>query len=233
MGAQAAHRSAPGRPRVSYRARRIRRHVVLGLVSVALTGGVAYILAADPFVYRLSMGSAYAGLGLMAVTLLVGPWNVLRNRPNPVSTNLRRDIGIWAGILGLFHVVVGLQVHMGGQILLYFLPPPDAPRRLPIRLDRFGIANYTGLGVTLVLALLLLLSNDRSLRSLGPRRWKALQRWNYAAFGLVVVHGAVYQLLERRRLLFIGVFALVVVAVVAAQAAAIRRIAARGGCLSA
>lgn len=33
------------------------------------------------------------GLALLAATLLVDPWNLLRRRPNPVSSDLGRELG--------------------------------------------------------------------------------------------------------------------------------------------
>ena len=209
--------------RQSYWGRRIRRHLVLALVSGVLTGSILSFLQLKSLVFRVSMASAYGGLVFLSASLVIGPWNVLRGRPNPVSTDLRRDIGMWAGLLGLAHVVAGLQVHLGGQFWLYFLYPPDQPHGWPLRYDAFGVANFTGLGVTLVLALLLGLSNDFSLRALGPRRWKALQRWNYAGFALVAAHGLAYQVIEKRELPFVGLFGGLVLVVVVMQLAGFRR----------
>jgi sulfoxide reductase heme-binding subunit YedZ len=205
---------------------------MLALISAALTIGIFYAIQAGSTLFRLSMASAYAGLALLSASLVIGPWNVLRHRPNPVSTNLRRDIGIWAGIIGLAHVVVGLQVHMQGKFWLYFLYPPDQAHFLPLRYDPFGVANFTGLGSTVVLILLLGLSNDLSLRVLGTRRWKTLQRWNYAGFALVVVHGVLYQLIEKRQLLFVGLFSIMGLLVVALQVSGFWEIRARAhrGC---
>jgi len=198
------------------------QHLVLALVSGALTTVIFYALPSRDPIFRLSMASAYVGLALLCMSLVIGPWHVLRHRPNPVSTDLRRDIGIWAGLLGLAHVIVGLQVHMRGKFWLYFLSSPDQPHVIPLRYNAFGIANYTGLGSTLILLLLLGLSNDRSLRALGTRRWKALQRWNYAGFALVVVHGVAYQLIEKRQLLFVGLFSVLGLLVVLLQLAGFR-----------
>jgi DMSO/TMAO reductase YedYZ heme-binding membrane subunit len=75
----------------------------------------------------------------------------------------------------------------------------------------------------LVLALLLTLSNNASLRALGPRQWKGLQRWVYAAFVLTVAHGIAYQVIEERALLFVAVGSAVVLAVVTVQIAGLRR----------
>lgn len=202
---------------------RLGRHVGFGLAGAALTGAVYLMLGSDYVPYGLSMATAYASVPFFALTLLIGPWNVLRRRPNPVSTYLRRDLGIWAGTLGLAHVVFGLQVHFPGRMWAYFVPQPELGSRLPIRLDLFGGANYTGLAATLILIALLALSNNVSLRALGSRRWKALQRWNYAGAALVLTHGALYQIVEKRALGYVLAFAAAVALVAAGQALGYRR----------
>jgi sulfoxide reductase heme-binding subunit YedZ len=186
--------------------------------------GIFGFLASPDDLFRASMASAYAALGVLAVTLILGPLNVLRGRSNPVSTYLRRDVGIWAGLLALVHVVWGLQVHVKGRMWLYFVYPADEARLFPVRHDIYGLANYTGLAAMVVLLLLLTLSNNASLRKLGPRRWKGLQRWNYGAFALTVVHGIAYQVIERRELLFVAVGAGVVLVAVTLQVAGLRRV---------
>jgi sulfoxide reductase heme-binding subunit YedZ len=50
------------------------------------------------------MATAYVSLALLAATLVTGPINLLRRRPNPVSTDLRRDLGICRP----FHQLQGL-----------------------------------------------------------------------------------------------------------------------------
>jgi sulfoxide reductase heme-binding subunit YedZ len=189
--------------------------------------GVFFALQSKSAIHGLSLASAYAGLAFLCASLVIGPCNVLRRHSNPVTTDLRRDVGIWACLLSLLHVVVGLQVHMRGKFWFYFFYPSDQPHFLPIRYDPFGFANFTGLGATLVLALLLALSNNLSLRRLGTRRWKRLQRWNYASFALVAVHAIVYQLLEKRELLYIGLFGTMVLMVISIQLAGFRRMRAR------
>ena len=156
-----------------------------------------------------------------AANSCIGPWNRLRGRHNPVSSYLRRDIGIWAGMLGTAHVIAGLQVHFKGKMWLYFLPERDA-MTFPLRIDPFGFANYAGLVSTLILLLLLALSNDASLRALGASRWKSLQRWSYAGALLMVAHGVVYQILEKRTMGFVVAFAAIVLLVIAIQFAGFR-----------
>jgi sulfoxide reductase heme-binding subunit YedZ len=85
--------------------------VLLAGAAVAITL-VAYAATPPPDVrHRLSMATAYAGLIFLAVSLGIGPWNVLRRRPNPISFDLRRDIGIWSGILaGVVSAVAAGQI---------------------------------------------------------------------------------------------------------------------------
>ena len=188
------------------RARRLGRRLLrhhLVLAGLVVGGGLlvqGWIPSPDPLA-RASLTSAYVALGLLSATLLTGPLDVLRGRPTPVSTDLRRDIGIWAAVVGLVHVVLGLQVHLRGRWWLYFVYGPQERRRplqSPVRLDPFGLANHTGLAATLLLLVLLAISNDVALRRLGSRRWKSVQRWNYAAAALVLGHGFAYQFVERR-----------------------------------
>jgi sulfoxide reductase heme-binding subunit YedZ len=147
--------------------------------------------------HRLSIGLAYAALFFLSASLWLGPWNVLRRKHNPVSFDLRRDVGIWAGLLAVFHTAVGLTVHLRGRMWMYFFQ-----RLHPMRIQNsdFGLANYTGLFAALLFVLLLVISNDASLRGLGRTRWKSLQRWAYAAFVLTIIHGIAYQVIEKRHL---------------------------------
>jgi sulfoxide reductase heme-binding subunit YedZ len=146
---------------------------------------------------HLSIATAYPALFLTAAAILLGPWNVLRGRPYPVSFDLRRDLGIWAGVMGLVHTGIGLNVHLRGRLWLYFVDQHGSLRR-----DFFGFGNYTGLFATVILLLLLAISNDVSLRRLGTRRWKSLQRWTYGAVVLTVLHAVAYQHVEKRILLY-------------------------------
>jgi len=170
------------------------------------------------------MATAYSSLALLAATLAIGPYNLIRGRPNPVSTYLRRDLGIWTALLALAHVVVGLQVHLAGRLWLYFVPPVEERKWLPVRFDSFGLANYTGLASMLILLLLLAISNDRSLRTLGAKRWKRIQRWAYAATLLMAAHGGLYQVIEKRTALWILFFVTLMLATGALQLYALRKL---------
>jgi sulfoxide reductase heme-binding subunit YedZ len=167
-------------------------------------------------VHVLTIVLGYLALGLLAVSLVIGPLGLLGRRRNPVNISLRRDIGIWVGVTGLGHVLCGLQVHLGGQILLYFVQE-RAGRLVPL-LNLFGISNDLGLLATVLLLFLLALSNDLALRRLRGPRWKWLQRTNYLLFLLVVLHTFGYQLLIQREAPFVWLAVGLVATVLLAQA---------------
>jgi len=178
--------------------RRAIRHFLIGLVTVVVAGAVYQLAQSPNTARRVTLATAYPGLALLAATLWLGPWQVLRKRRSPVSVAWRRDLGIWAAILAAVHTVVGLRVHFRGDWRRYFLIPSRDDRLPRLRTDSMGWANHAGLAALLLLLVLLAISNDLALRRLGPVRWKAIQRWNYAAFALVGVHAVLFQVMARR-----------------------------------
>jgi len=165
-----------------------RHHLPIGLGTLG-TGWLLYATRGYPDVItRLSFASAWPALALLTVTLVIGPWRVLRGKPRLLSQDLRRDWGIWAGMAGLFHVVIGQCVHLRGRPWLYYVYEKMDTHVVPLRHDMFGFANFTGLFAALILVTLLATSNDAMLRKLGNPGWKTLQRWNYACFALAGLH---------------------------------------------
>ena len=187
--------------------RRLLRNAWLAALSL---GGTCflYLVIDGPPVQRLSVATAYVALVLLAATLLVGPLRERMGRVTPVSVSLRRDIGIWAAFGGLVHTIVGLQVHMRGEIVRYFIPDA-AIGGLTKSAIAFLAANYTGVAATTLLLLLLAISNDIALRALGTARWKRIQRLNYLLFALVVIHGALYLAVDRASWALIVLFVVI------------------------
>src|SRR3569833_1359558 len=180
-------------PRLSRRL--FRHHLLLGVLSI---GSAVVLYLTRPYsavITRLSFASAWPGLVLIAFTLLIGPLKTFWGRNVAVSQDFRRDVGIWAGMMGVFHAVIGNCVHLRGRPWLYYIYEHWTKAHVqPFRHDIFGLANYAGLVSALVLLTLLATSNDASLRALGTQGWKSLQRWNYAVFGFLIVHTLAYQI---------------------------------------
>ena len=202
--------------------RLLQHHLPLLAVSAISIASLYFTRPYPDILSRASFATAYPALILLAVTLLLGPWNLLRKQRNPISSDLRRDIGIWAGVLSILHAAVGQNVHLRGRPWLYYVYGPQEHQTFPIRHDLFGLANYTGAVATLVVLALLATSNDLSLRKLGTPKWKQLQRWNYAAFALTAIHAISYQLTEKQKTPFVLVLAASIAVTLALQIAGFR-----------
>jgi sulfoxide reductase heme-binding subunit YedZ len=171
------------------------------------------------FLRQFSFATGYIALGLLALTLLIGPANLLLRRRNPVSNYLRRDVGAWTAIASVVHVIFGLQVHASGRIsdfLSYFVAPDGGPW-----LNSFGLANWAGLAALVIVLGLLALSSDLALQKLNARPWKRLQRLNYALFALVVGHAFFYGALLRTTSPYTLLLGVSVIAVFAGQSAGV------------
>lgn len=141
---------------------------------------------------RFTTATGYTALGLLGLTLLIGPANLMLRRRTPISTYLARDAGIWATAVSVIHVIAGFFVHgpqasLGERILFYFVGPDGG-----LLTNAFGLGNWTGLGATVIVVGLCAISSDFALRKLKARRWKNLQRLNYALFVLVIAHALFY-----------------------------------------
>lgn len=204
---------APGagtqRRRTKRLVRRLWTHHLFLLLATAFAVFALYITR--PYrdvITRLSFSTGYPALVLLVITLWIGPWNLLRGQRTPLSSDLRRDVGIWAGILGIFHTGIGLFVHLRGRPWFYFVYQRSERHTFPIRHDIFGFANYTGSIATIILLLLFVTSNDYALRLLGTPKWKQLQRWNYVLFVFAFLHTIAYQTMEKQHVSFVATVAM-------------------------
>jgi sulfoxide reductase heme-binding subunit YedZ len=171
------------------------------------------------FIQQSTVATGYLALGLLGLTLLIGPANLLLRRRNPVSSYLRRDVGTWTAIASVVHVILGFQVHGRGQVLdflNYFAASDGSPW-----LNSFALGNWTGLAALVIVLVLLALSTDGALRELKARTWKDLQRLNYTLFALVILHAFFYGALLRMTSPFTLLGVLTVIAVVVGQAVGI------------
>ena len=204
--------------------RDLRRRMLLHHLPLALASSVALVVlirlapAHGGFsIQRMASPTGDVALVLLAITLLIGPANLLFHRRNPVNSYLRRDVGTWTAIWSVVHVLVGFQGHGGGAFgFVDFFVADGRPLT-----NSFGMGNWTGLAATVIVVLLLVLSTDRYLRELKSRRWKGLQRLNYTLFGLVILHAIYYGALRRMTSPFTRLLIITVAVVLAGQAVGI------------
>jgi sulfoxide reductase heme-binding subunit YedZ len=172
---------------------RLKKHYLPLLVLVSITGLFFYVNRSNRNTITLiTQASGYISLIILSVSLVIGPVNLLLQKSSPVSTYFRRDLAIIGGILAVVHSIAGLFVHLRGKTWLYFLN--ETEKGYIVRLDHFGLANYTGLLSALIVILLLITSNDYLLRRLNPARWKNIQRFSYLMFILIIIHCYFYRI---------------------------------------
>jgi sulfoxide reductase heme-binding subunit YedZ len=178
--------------------RRALHHAALAIASIAACAILQHAIAPSDTAHRLSLASAYLAVALIALTLIIGPVNALRGVRQPVSSDFRRDVGIWAFVWSVFHTVLGLNVHLRGRMLEYFFYAGSGTLLARVRRDLFGAANYAGLLAAVLVVFLAILSNDASFRLLGAERWKRLQKANCVLFAITILHAVLYLFIEKR-----------------------------------
>ncbi len=187
-------------------------HVALALLTVAaLYAGTLYWPTAG-LIFIGTEVFGYLCVFYLTVTLIIGPLNLLRKRFNSVNIDLRRDTGIWSALTGIAHVIFATLRDARSSILSLFFN-----RQGGLLLDANGISNDLGLLAFILLILLLVLSNQFSLRKLKGRRWKLLQRLNYILVPLAFLHTFIYERLSGRERPFVDAVALAVFALLIAQ----------------
>ena len=193
---------------------RLKRHY-LPLIIVSLISALIFFLTWKNFdsITFIADSTGYISLILLASSLLIGSFNLLLKRTNPISSYFRRDLGIYGGTLAVVHSITGLFVHMRGNMWTYFLNKSE--QGYSIRLDSFGLANYIGVLCALLIVLLIITSNDYSIKKLNPANWKNIQRITYLMFTLALVHSVYYRIvadnLNRIYYLYLPILGLILV----------------------
>jgi sulfoxide reductase heme-binding subunit YedZ len=167
---------------------------------------------------QFTVASGYLAVVLLAVTLLLGPANLVLQRRNPISTYLRRDVGIWTAAFSVVHVIAAAMIHVShgsdlGAAVLHFFVAEDGA----LLTNSFGLGNWTGLAAVAIVLVLLATSSDVALKTLKAKPWKWLQRLTYAVFALVILHAFFYGALLRMNSPFTRLLILSVILVAAGQ----------------
>jgi DMSO/TMAO reductase YedYZ heme-binding membrane subunit len=166
---------------------------------------------------RLSMMLSWVCLVLFAAVLVVGPAHTLRTGRLVGNHLPRRDLGIWCALTGLAHLALAFKTSMNPSYMQFFVHGASAWPEPAVRSVMYRWAVLGSLVVAALFALLLLLSNNLSLRVLGPRWWKRLQRSSYLAFALTVAHSVAFQIIESRTAVLVIALAVLTLAVLAGQ----------------
>ena len=134
-----------------------------------------------------------ASLLLLYLALVVGPLARLWPRAGRLLV-LRRELGIWFGVLALVHTVLILDGWARWDVMRFlgyeFIPELGYLVRLE---PGFGLSNLIGLVAMFLTLLLMATSTDWATSRLGTGSWKLLQIYGaYTVFYLVALHTAYF-----------------------------------------
>jgi DMSO/TMAO reductase YedYZ heme-binding membrane subunit len=87
----------------------------------------------------------------------------------------------------------------------------------------FVTTNYLGLVSAAMLLVLVLISNNKAIVRFGLERWKRIQRLAYFAVAIAIIHGFMYQLIEKRSITWVLVVATITALTLMLQLSGIAR----------
>lgn len=190
----------------------------MALAAAALmTSGLIVIFGNGDLNDALSLSTAWLCFAYMAAALSLGPMRARRSGQPIANLQTRRDLGIWAGLTGLFHLWAATAQSMSERYMAIYVNIADQEISAAARAELFAWGSIIGFLIGLLLLLLLGLSNNWILQKLKLTTWKRMQRLAYPAFALTAAHGVMFQLLEFRRFYFIALMVAVTVTVVVLQ----------------
>ncbi len=197
------------------------RHLGMSLLVTALCAAAWYAGEAAQATARLSLLTAWLCFLLLAAALCIGPWRALRSGQPTLNDLLRRDLGIWAAIVALAHLLAATVVVMTPVYYSRYINGAD---NQPLSNPVGQLSIISGYLIGIVCLVLLAASNNRALRVLGAQRWKRLQRWAYVIFALTAAHGLAFQYIEFRTGSWLTVLSLASLVVLALQLAGRRAV---------
>ncbi len=198
---------------------RVRNHLLLGAATGAALGLSAWLDRGASGLDNLSIVSAYLCLALFGAALLIGPLRLRATGTPLLNSHLRRDIAIWGSINGLLHFWLANKLSMTWEYVGIFVDNATAPPSQQVRDQLYLWGTIFGYVVAVLILILLLISSDRALRTIGTRWWKRLQRLAYVIFIATVAHAFAFQVLETRSLIWVATVAAVFAGVLAMQLA--------------
>jgi len=168
------------------------RHAATILLSVLFIYLFGEVHGQWSAMHRWNRATADASLILLAFTMAIGPgariWTKLRR-----LLPLRREFGIYSVLLAIAHTFIILDGWVEWDLLriVGFAFHPVLGRYVMLE-HGFGLANLIGVLALAYSFVLMITSNDRSVRLLGGAIWKFLQTGAYVLWAIVVVHTAYF-----------------------------------------
>lgn len=164
------------------------RHGLTILLSMVLIGLFSQVHTQWEPLHRWNRAFGDAALVLLALALALGPLSTLLQRARGWLI-WRRQLGIWAMVWALVHVLIILHAWVEWNLIrLFGFEYSPMFRRYIMHQHGFGLANVVGILAMVFGLLLMLTSSDRAVRFLTPAVWRHLHQGAVVFWWLVVVH---------------------------------------------
>lgn len=168
------------------------RHLTVIFISVLGSALLLYSRSEWSAMHRWNRAIGDMSLVLLAFTMMIGPMSRLWRRFSRIIP-YRRELGIYAVLLALLHTTIILfgWVSLDLMRLFGFEFHPNLQQYVMLN-HGFALANVIGILALLYGFVLMLTSNNLSLRWLGNNVWKYIQQGTYVLWWLSVVHTAYF-----------------------------------------
>ena len=166
----------------------------LCVLIIATLGSYAFLESRAEWseMHRWNRAVGDMSLVMVALAMVIGPvsrlWKSMR-----MILPWRRELGIYAVLLAIIHVVIILVAWVEWDLVkLFGYEIHPVTGKYVMLLHGFGLANAIGIVALLYAITLALTSNDWSQKRLGGISWKFLQQGAYVYWMLIAVHTAYF-----------------------------------------
>lgn len=162
------------------------RHIILGVLALGLV--YLFFISRSDWHPMHAWNRAFADVSLvyLMIIILLGP---LAKLVKSVTRWLvwRRELGIWTGIMAFIHVLIILDGWVEWELFRFFYIFSPMLNEWVIH-PGFALGNIVGIVGLIYVFLLMLVSNDYSIRKLGQKAWNYIQQRAHVYYLLVILH---------------------------------------------
>ncbi|MEA3320945.1 MAG: ferric reductase-like transmembrane domain-containing protein [Bacillota bacterium] len=163
-----------------------RKHIVIGVCSLLISYLIVQSRNEWAPLHAWNRAFADVSLFMLGLVMIIGP--IVRFLPSlKVVIVWRRTLGVWSGILALIHTIIILNGWVEWDFTrLFFIFTPFGQEW--ILHPGFALANVIGIIAVLYYLILMITSNNLSIKLLGNSAWNYLQSKTSTLYLLVLLH---------------------------------------------
>lgn len=164
----------------------IRKHIMLGFITTILT--FLFLESRSEWHPMHAWNRAVANVSLLylMVIIILGPLTRLFPRLN-IILSWRRVLGIWSGITAIAHIIIIFDGWIEWDLLrLFYIFTPFGGEW--VLHPGFALANIIGIIGLIYYLLLMITSNNKTMKILGRKSWDFIQKRTNTLYLLVIIH---------------------------------------------